>query len=142
MTGDTLSTEDCSTLAAELEAFLAGRYSEWLRARGEAVPAWAHLNRLAHAAPETVLALARGPASQRREAREAGWDEALERIAQEVDEVADGRPAAVAAVQRVVLVPLELQLAVTSATALGPGQLAGVVWAALQRATGARPPRL
>jgi hypothetical protein len=138
MTGGEQWIDSDSGIAAELEAFLTGRYSEWLLDRGEPVPAWAHLNRLAHSSPEAVLGIA-CHASQWREPCASDWDEALELIAQAIDDVAEGRLAAVAAVQRVVLVPLELQLAMKADTPLRPGQLAGLAWAALQRSTCTRP---
>jgi len=45
-------------LAAECEAFLQGRYMQWLENRGRPVPAWAWLNGLAHGSPPVVVALA------------------------------------------------------------------------------------
>jgi hypothetical protein len=45
-------------LVEECEAYLEGRYLEWLENAGKPIPAWAWLNGLAHGEPAVVMALA------------------------------------------------------------------------------------
>ncbi|MBF6557850.1 MAG: hypothetical protein IVW52_17180 [Acidimicrobiales bacterium] len=45
-------------LVGECEAFLQGRFADLLASRGELVAPWAWLNRIAHAEPEQLEALA------------------------------------------------------------------------------------
>lgn len=47
-----------TNLVAECEAFISGAYAAHLQARGQPVPAWAWINRLAHAAPADIEVLA------------------------------------------------------------------------------------
>jgi len=94
-------------LAAECEAFLAGRYPEYLRYRGHPIPVWAWTNPLAHA-PEGQLRKmistrgdAMGPAG--------GWPLACCYVAGELLDLAEWR-GPLTEIQATVLVPLELEL--------------------------------
>ncbi|MGH9074194.1 MAG: hypothetical protein ACRDZQ_08750 [Acidimicrobiales bacterium] len=97
-------------LAGECEAFLAGRYAEYLEGQGVGVPMWARLNRLCHLDEAGVLALAEGRAPRRRR-EDPVWTAALAYLAEEVLTTAARWGTTVAEVQRSVLVPLELGLA-------------------------------
>jgi hypothetical protein len=94
-------------LAIESAAFLAGRYAETLAARGAMVPGWAWTNLLAHGSAESLRteaqALDRGLLHGR------AWLAARGYLAAEIiDRVERGVP--LAALQRDVLVPFELDL--------------------------------
>jgi hypothetical protein len=100
------------SIGAEVEAFLAGEYLDYLDSLNRAVPAWAWLNPLAHGSLEKVRALAvygrdrrLAPEPRRR------WHELVADVAERVLSIVDqgGRP--LEAVQRALLVPLELRLA-------------------------------
>jgi hypothetical protein len=109
-------------VADECEAFLAGRYVELTRAMGWRVPAWAWLNDLAHGSPRVVRRLAAGRRSRGRRSR---WTAIVDELAATV--VPPGADdAAVADLQRDVLVPLELAVAESGEPAT-PADLAAVV---------------
>lgn len=117
-------------VGGELEAVLAGRYVEWLRGRGEPVPAWAWLNGLAHGGLGDVSALA---AQRHLFGRVRDWRRARRLLAGEIVAVAGDR---LGVVQREVLVPLELRLAARgNDAALDPARLAARVLMALDRSS-------
>lgn len=100
--------EITDVLVSESEAFLLGRYAEYVDARAEPVPVWAWTNLLAHGTLEDLSRAAAGVhggwSSQRR------WRVARALAASEVvDAVRQG--ASLADVQRDVLVPAELAIA-------------------------------
>lgn len=105
-------------LGDEVEAFLGGWLVEHLRAVGRAVPAWAVLNKPAHATVEELMDLARPGDGVR--ADDAGGREPVWRCAQRslaadlLDAVTT--PDEVLGIQRAVLVPLELWLIERSKT--------------------------
>jgi hypothetical protein len=88
---------------------LHGRLVEFLLAAGRPVPAWAVLNRLAHASLDELseLAVAGGPAAGEPPAGEPAWLRAQRSLAA-VLVAGAARPADIVSFQRVVLVPLEL----------------------------------
>jgi hypothetical protein len=96
-------------LVAETEAFMSGRYAEWLIERHESVPAWAWTNLLAHGDVEQLRHPPQDPGPRPSPGREA-WMQARAYAAGEVlDAVAAaGRP--LLTVQREHLVPLERAL--------------------------------
>jgi hypothetical protein len=99
-------------VASEVEAFLAGRLIEHRLATGRPVPAWAVLNRLAHAAFEDLIELARSGAegmSAVRDAQEPGWRRGQRALAANLVAGA-ATPDDVADTQWEVLVPLELSV--------------------------------
>jgi len=104
----------------ECEAFVSGRWVEYLEARGELVPSWAWLNRVVHADPEELRALRVPPRRHQLE----DWSQARTFLAVELLDLADERPEAAADLQRDVLVPFELALFDDAdARRLTPGQL-------------------
>lgn len=101
------------TLAGECEAFLSGRSAELLRSEGKPPPPWAWLNKVAHASPAQVRALADRSGPRRRLLRRRHrqeWQGAVAAIASRLMELADGDPGKVRGLQAAGLVPLELDL--------------------------------
>jgi hypothetical protein len=97
--------------AEACEAFLAGRYGEYLEARGRQVPAWVLLNRLAHARLDELARMAGGDVRLPRSlAADTGLRGALARLAGEVLEQAGRHPGRLDALRLDTLVPLELAL--------------------------------
>jgi hypothetical protein len=94
-------------LAAECEAFLAGRYPEYLRYRGHPIPVWAWTNPLAHASEEQLRTMI----SARGDARglTGGWPHACCYVAGELLDLAERR-GPLTELQATPLVPLELEL--------------------------------
>lgn len=69
-------------LVSECEAFLAGRFAGVFDQRGEPVPPWAWLNRLAHAPREQIQALAATAGPPRRLGqRPSDWRDAVATVA-------------------------------------------------------------
>src|SRR4051812_6855776 len=58
--GEPAEAAPSDSLAAECEAFLAGRYAAHAGALGARVPVWAWVNVLAHASEDGIAALAAG----------------------------------------------------------------------------------
>lgn len=95
-------------LVATAEAYLAGRSRELLAARGDAVPAWAYLNTVAHAAPSRVRALSEiAPEAL---ADDAGWMATLIFLSEQMVVMADGHDDQIRRLQVECLVPLEDRL--------------------------------
>ncbi len=94
-------------LAAECEAFLAGRYPEYLECLGQPIPAWAWTNPLAHAPEEQLRGMiaARGRAMT----PAGGWRHACCYVAGELLDLAEQR-GPLGELQATALVPLELEL--------------------------------
>ncbi|HET6950966.1 MAG TPA: hypothetical protein VFI47_11350 [Acidimicrobiales bacterium] len=99
-------------MAGEIEAFLAGRLVEHRLTMGRRVPAWVVLNRLAHAAFEDLIELARSGGEVMgavRDGQEPGWRRGQRALAANLVAGAS-TPDDVADAQWEVLVPLELSL--------------------------------
>ena len=94
-------------LVTECEAYLSGRYAEYLGEAKRPVPVWAWLNVLAHGSEEDVAALAAGEPHP----SISLWHQALAFLAQELMNQAARRGRRLADLQRSTLVPLELELA-------------------------------
>jgi hypothetical protein len=94
-------------LGDECEAFLAGEWAEYRLARGRDVPAWAWLNRVAHA-PAHVLVLAIRTPSSGRETDE--WTRLRTCVVESLFRQADENGMTVAELQWAALVPIELIL--------------------------------
>jgi len=94
-------------LGDECEAFLAGEWAEYRRTRGRDVPAWAWLNRVAHA-PAHVLVLAIRTPVYGRETDE--WSRLRTCVVESLFRQADEKRMTVAELQRAALVPIELAL--------------------------------
>lgn len=103
------SDPDERELVRDCEAFLAGRYVEYVLDRGDHVPTWAWTNLLAHGTEEQL----RSPATT----FSVNWIELLEpwlkARAYLAGEILDGayRDGPLCRVQRRLIVPLELKLA-------------------------------
>jgi len=97
---------DTGGLGEECEAFLGGEWAEYLLARGEPVPRWAWLNRVAHG-PETALRLMH-PAGKSRHGD--AWTEFRSSVAEMVLNQAATTGRGVDELQTAVLVPIELAL--------------------------------
>lgn len=107
-TPDARRRRDAGDLTDEAQAFLDGRYAEHLSERSVWVPPWAWTNLLAHGSEDAVHGAAREidggvPATR-------GWQAARGYLATELLRTA-GPDGSLHALQRDVLVPLELDLA-------------------------------
>ncbi len=111
-------------LARECELFLAGRYLERLLAMRRPVPAWAWFNRLAHGSLEDLAAL-RAEAADRSLPSE--WTQAVAFLAGEIQQRADNDPDRLHALQRDVLIPMELRLAADWFVPLKPSHFVRLV---------------
>lgn len=101
-----------SGLADEVAAFLAGRLVDHLTARGQTVPAWAVLNRLAHADRSELIRFVEGAGVDRMihpSYAQAPWVAAERFIAGHLL-VKAPTPEALVRVQQTALVPVELRL--------------------------------
>jgi hypothetical protein len=101
-----------SDLADEVEAFLTGRLAGHIAATGQAMPAWAALNRLAHADRSELMHFVEGvPPDRLRHpsSAEAPWV-ATERFVAEHLLARAPTPTELARIQLAVLVPMELNL--------------------------------
>jgi hypothetical protein len=107
--GAAVSPDAASDLGDEVEAFLHGRLVDHLVAAGRPVPAWAVLNRLAHATTEelTELAANGGAAIGESPPGEPAWLRAQRSLAAALVTGATA-PDDIKRFQRAVLVPLEL----------------------------------
>ena len=92
-------------LGGECEAWLEGRWAEYLAVRGEPVPRWAWLNQVAHASEKAVRAMTRLPAVNDDE-----WFRLRGCVAESLIKEAAGKGVTVADLQRSVLLPIECAL--------------------------------
>jgi hypothetical protein len=108
-----LSTSTSDRLIADAEAFLSGHYADGLRQRGEPVPGWAWLNRLAHGDLTQIGQVRRSldmtPTGSSSWSEEA-WRTAEALLTNELLELVGDDATSLSHVQRAVLVPLELEL--------------------------------
>lgn len=118
-----------TNIGDECESLLAGRYADHLRGRGRVVPAWAWLNQLSHGTAEELRALA---ASTTAGPADAEWHGAVGFLAAEVLG-ATGDGVSLPALQRDVLVPLELEMASRWLEPMTAAQLVTRVLAELDR---------
>lgn len=108
-----------SGIGDEVEAFLQGRYADYLAERGRAVPAWAAINRLAHTDHRGLVALVAGSGVEPRHAlgRRHAWAEEERFVAASLLARSGATPAGLHRMQREALVPVELSLVGRSAVA-------------------------
>lgn len=92
-------------LGDECEAWLAGRWAEYRAGRGEPVPSWAWLNRVAHASEKAVRSMTRMPAVNCDE-----WFRLRGCVAESLVTEAAQRGLSVPDLQRSVLLPIECAL--------------------------------
>ena len=133
-------TVGATGLAEECEAYLCGSFAELQGSRRKPVEAWAWVNRVAHAEPGQLRALASGasawwrPGVGRGRFRERYWRRAVSDIARELLNLAGENPKAVRRLQVRALIPLELELARRdSPYPVTPELLVGKARAALYR---------
>ncbi|HLI15763.1 MAG TPA: hypothetical protein VKV23_06905 [Acidimicrobiales bacterium] len=115
-------------LLAECDRFLDGSIAEVLSEADGSVPAWAWMNCLAHASRQRLHALAERPADVADRPELWAWHRTVAFLAEEVLLTAERSATPVEALQRRVLVPLELRL---GAQRLGPSSLLRLVLGAL-----------
>jgi hypothetical protein len=97
-------------IAEEVEEYLAGRYVDFLAGRGRPVPAWAVVNRLAHATRDEMARVVEGDLGpDPRTKRHVAWEESERFIAARLLACTSGSDD-LAALQRDTLIPLELAL--------------------------------
>jgi hypothetical protein len=118
---------------SEAEAFLRGTYAEHLESHGCRVPSWARLNRVAHGTEADLSALVEGEhAWDGWTIGNTGWSRIVSFLAADLLALARATDQTVSALQRDVLIPLELDLArEDSHRRLGAAQLVSVALAAL-----------
>lgn len=118
-----LSSEGASLgaadLAGEAEAFLSGRYAEYVAARGGEVPSWALLNSFAHGGPEVLGPPPGTRATVTQHARQ-GWAAAARSLRDDLVELVGDDPGLLEGLQQAVLVPLELAMASEQMAQLSP----------------------
>jgi hypothetical protein len=124
---------DSCDVWSEAEAFLRGTYAEHLESRGRRVPSWVWLNRVAHGTETDLSALVRGDHSwDGSTSGNTGWYRMVSFLAADLLALARATDQTVSALQREVLVPLELELArEDNHRRLGAAQLVSVALAAL-----------
>lgn len=130
--GPALDETAASLDVDDVAAYLAGRLVEYRSGRGRGVPAWAVLNKVAHADVDELAGLADGAG----DGREPGWLSAQRSLA--ADLLAERDPPDVARIQRQVLVPLELWLIARSETETVSGRWAAELAADVLTACGRR----
>jgi hypothetical protein len=129
-----MGDEAIATIGDECEAYLAGGLVEYLTSRGEDVPSWAWLNKLAHASPEEMEAIAMGTVAYGAAADYAAWNQSVTVLAADLLDQVHGDASALRAVQSQFLVPFELA-AIDSGPAfpMTPSLLVSVGRAVLRR---------
>jgi hypothetical protein len=118
-------------LIAECDAFLLGHYAQYLSHKMRRVPVWAWLNVLAHGSKEAIEGLAAERPGWPIGADGGVWDEALSYLAQELLTQVTTKDRALADVQRLTLVPLELELVGRRGPSLTPATFVASVRRAL-----------
>ena len=120
-------------LVAECGAFFAGRYAQYLESKGRSVPQWVWLNVLAHGGPDDVDALVRGDFVWLGCSDATVWHDALSFLAQELLDQSVRQNLSLAELQRLTLVPVELELAGLRAPSMDPNAFVGRVRSAIAR---------
>ena len=92
-------------LGDECEAWLEGRWAEYLAAHGEPVPSWAWLNQVTHASERAVRAMAGVPAF-----RSDDWFKLRGCVAEALLKEAAEKGVSIGELQRAVLLPIECAL--------------------------------
>jgi hypothetical protein len=107
-------------MVREVEAFLGGSSEDWFFTRGRNIPAWAYINKVAHADPGRLGWLAAWAPDE--PSRCHGWREAVAILAQDTIEAGERDPRAIRRIQLDSLVALELHL-ITRTGRVAPGAL-------------------
>jgi len=95
----------------EFDAFLGGRYIDYLLQNGLAVPTWAWVNEVAHATHDELEAIAAETRYREDQPLALAWQRAIGAIARQLVAEADGDDCRLQELQTQVLVPVELALA-------------------------------
>ena len=95
-------------LVREVEAFLSGSSEDWFFTRGQNIPAWAYVNKVAHADSDRLGQLAAWAPKESSHCH--GWREAVAILARDTIEAGERDPRAIRRIQLDSLVSLELQL--------------------------------
>ena len=98
-------------LADEAEAFLSGRLVEYYLERGQAVPAWAWLNAIAHRTDAQLAAMVLAGRPERVPLELGRWYDARLTLAVVVLDIARYSREEVSELQHDALIPLEIELA-------------------------------
>jgi hypothetical protein len=141
-------TRSGTRLAHEIEAFLSGSSGEWFIARGREVPAWAYVNRVAHADPDVLWRLAalkpgrnQCPTTQPQgQVDGLGWGGAVAVLAGEVLELGGSDRCAIRQIQLDRLFPFESALMSRTARPISPEQLVARGRACLRDHPSCEPP--
>ena len=99
-----------SGVAEEVSAYLTGRYVEFQLSAGRNVPAWAALNRLAHADHGELVRLVAGEDPGAPAGRRYSWAEQERFIAAQLLVTKGSTPVLLTQAQQQALVPVELSL--------------------------------
>ena len=118
----------------EFDAFLAGRYADWLSTTHRAVPAWAWVNKVAHATIEELHTIATSPPPADAPSATVPWHNVSSLLAKVVLVVVNDDESRLARLQRDTLVPAELQVARHWWVAIAPIDLLTVMVEAVHRA--------
>jgi len=123
-----------ATLDHEFDAYLAGVYGQWLELHNRQVPAWAWVNRVAHATVDELEQLSRGRHISPDDSETILlWQHVLTFLAKEILDVAPTERELLE-LQLTALIPLELDLAKHWWQAMAPIDVATEAMLALQRA--------
>ena len=129
-------------LVAGCEAFMTGRYADYLEEREQLVPAWVWMNLLAHGTHDQLVSARKDLGSPRgRGPLHAAWWQARAYLAGEVADAVDAGLGPLPQLQRRVLLPLESRLAADHAPGRNPKWLVTAVLAALEDDRRRRPRR-
>jgi hypothetical protein len=123
-----------TVLENEFDAYIAGDYVGWLQRHDLAVPAWAHLNRLAHATLEELEEISTTAPPPGDDTAAAMWAHVSMFLARELLALV-ATPEELEVVRADVLVPLELDLANEWWALIAPIDMATAVMLALQPTT-------
>ena len=118
----------------EFDAYLAGAYPEWARQTNQPIPAWAWVNRIAHASLPDLHAMASQSHIAGSSPDLVVWEHLVRFLAKEVLATLGGDETRLHDLQHCVLVPVELGLAEEWWRAVAPIDLATLVMVALQDA--------
>jgi hypothetical protein len=111
-----------------VEAFLTGSSQEWFNSRGRDIPAWAYVNKVAHADPSQLGQFAASAPDEPSRCR--GWREAVAILARDTIQAGAGDPGAIHHIQIDRLVTLELGL-ISRADKVAPDALVALGQACL-----------
>lgn len=119
----------------EFDAYLAGAYAEWALQNHQSIPAWAWVNRVAHASLTDLHTMVSQSHISASSPDLVAWEHLVSFLAKEVLATVGGDDTWLQDLQQQVLVPVELCLAEEWWRAVAPSDLATLVTVALQNAS-------